>query len=165
MWQESTPAIEIMITSARPTHPFSAIQVYVGKDAIMATPAMSVLIRGRKLYGNVQLPFPSSLLCQGCHIPAQPSIGLRHVAGSYLQETWESLSAGGLIMSASHNPGGPKEDWGIKFNYTSGEPAPERITDAIFGYTTKIFELKMADIPKTDLSKIGTHFYGEFEVR
>jgi phosphoglucomutase len=38
-------------------------------------------------------------------------------------------------MSASHNPGGPKEDWGIKFNYNSGEPAPERITDAIFKYT------------------------------
>ena len=67
-------------------------------------------------------------------------------------------------MSASHNPGGPKEDWGIKFNYSSGEPAPERITDAIYGYTTKISELKMADIPETDLSKIGTHSYGEFEV-
>ena len=67
-------------------------------------------------------------------------------------------------MSASHNPGGPKEDWGIKFNYSSGEPAPERITDAIYGYTTKISGLKMADIPETDLSKIGTHSYGEFEV-
>ena len=66
-------------------------------------------------------------------------------------------------MSASHNPGGPDEDWGIKFNYSSGEPAPERITDAIFGYTTKISELKMADIPETDLSKIGSHSYGDFE--
>lgn len=67
-------------------------------------------------------------------------------------------------MSASHNPGGPKEDWGIKFNYKSGEPAPEKITDAIFGYTTKISELKMAEIPETDLSKIGNHAYGDFEV-
>ena len=67
-------------------------------------------------------------------------------------------------MSASHNPGGPKEDWGIKFNYTSGEPAPEKITDAIFGYTTKISELRMAEIPETDLSKIGCHAYGDFEV-
>lgn len=75
-----------------------------------------------------------------------------------------SAYAGGLIMSASHNPGGPKEDWGIKFNYNSGEPAPERITDAIFGYTTKISELNMAEIPETDLSAIGTHAYGDFEV-
>ena len=34
-----------------------------------------------------------------------------------------------LIMSASHNPGGENEDWGIKFNYNGGEPAPEKITD------------------------------------
>lgn len=68
-------------------------------------------------------------------------------------------------MSASHNPGGPKEDWGIKFNYTAGEPAPERITDKIFGFTQDISELKFAEIPDTDLSKIGTQAYGDFEVR
>jgi len=68
-------------------------------------------------------------------------------------------------MSASHNPGGPKEDWGIKFNYNSGEPAPERITDAIFKFTQTIDSLKEADIPDTDLSKIGTTKYGDFEVR
>ena len=67
-------------------------------------------------------------------------------------------------MSASHNPGGPKEDWGIKFNYNSGEPAPERITDAIFKYTQTIDALKEADIPDTDLSKTGTTKYGDFEV-
>lgn len=68
-------------------------------------------------------------------------------------------------MSASHNPGGPKEDWGIKFNYTNGEPAPEKITDKIFGFTEKISELKIADIPDTDLSKLGSSKYGDFEVR
>ena len=73
-------------------------------------------------------------------------------------------SAGGLIMSASHNPGGPEEDWGIKFNYSSGEPAPERITDAIFGFTQNISELKFANIPDTNLSAIGSHTYGSFEV-
>ncbi len=67
-------------------------------------------------------------------------------------------------MSASHNPGGPKEDWGIKFNYTAGEPAPERITDKIYGFTQDINELKFAEIPDTDLSKIGSHSYGDFEV-
>lgn len=66
-------------------------------------------------------------------------------------------------MSASHNPGGPKEDWGIKFNYSSGEPAPERITDAIFKYTQSIKELKSAEIPDIDLSKIGNNKFGSFE--
>jgi phosphoglucomutase len=72
--------------------------------------------------------------------------------------------SGGLIMSASHNPGGPKEDWGIKFNYSSGEPAPERITDAIYKYTQSIKELKTADLPDIDLAKIGNNKFGGFEV-
>jgi len=67
-------------------------------------------------------------------------------------------------MSASHNPGGPKEDWGIKFNYSSGEPAPERITDAIYKYTQSIKELKTADLPDIDLAKIGNNKFGSFEV-
>lgn len=71
---------------------------------------------------------------------------------------------GGLIMSASHNPGGPKEDWGIKFNYSGGEPAPERITDKIFGFTQSIDELKVADLPEVDISREGLQTFGEFEV-
>lgn len=67
-------------------------------------------------------------------------------------------------MSASHNPGGPKEDWGIKFNYSSGEPAPERITDAIFKYTQSIKEYKTADLPDIDLAKVGNNKFGSFEV-
>lgn len=57
-------------------------------------------------------------------------------------------------MSASHNPGGPDNDFGIKFNYTGGEPAPEYITDKIFGETTKVSVLHMADVADVDLSKV-----------
>ena len=57
-------------------------------------------------------------------------------------------------MTASHNPGGPENDFGIKFNYSAGEPAPERITDKIFGETIKISTLKFADVPDVDLSKV-----------
>ncbi len=71
---------------------------------------------------------------------------------------------GGFIMSASHNPGGPKEDWGIKFNYTSGEPAPEKITDEIYGFTQTVDTLKMADIPDVDLSQCGVTKFGDFAV-
>ena len=61
---------------------------------------------------------------------------------------------GGLIMSASHNPGGPTNDFGIKFNYSAGEPAPERITDKIYGETMKVDKLLMASIPDVDLTKV-----------
>jgi len=71
---------------------------------------------------------------------------------------------GGFIMSASHNPGGPTEDWGIKFNYSAGEPAPEKITDEIYGYTQTVNVLKMAEIPDVDLTKIGVTKFGDFEV-
>ena len=73
-------------------------------------------------------------------------------------------ASGGFIMSASHNPGGPDEDWGIKFNYSSGEPAPEKITDRIYGFTQTVDVLKMADLPDVDLSLCGTTNFGDFEV-
>ncbi|XP_010272614.1 PREDICTED: phosphoglucomutase, chloroplastic isoform X1 [Nelumbo nucifera] len=71
---------------------------------------------------------------------------------------------GGFIMSASHNPGGPEYDWGIKFNYNSGQPAPESITDKIYGNTLSISEIKMAEIPDVDLTCLGVTAYGNFSV-
>ncbi|KAH9626058.1 hypothetical protein KSS87_001983 [Heliosperma pusillum] len=71
---------------------------------------------------------------------------------------------GGFIMSASHNPGGPEYDWGIKFNYSSGQPAPESITDKIYGNTLSISEIKIANIPDVDLSRVGVTKFGNFIV-
>ena len=49
---------------------------------------------------------------------------------------------GGIILSASHNPGGPDGDFGIKYNIGNGGPAPEKITDAIFARTKTIDRLQ-----------------------
>lgn len=73
-------------------------------------------------------------------------------------------AAGGFIMSASHNPGGPNEDWGIKFNSSGGEPAPEKLTDAIYGFTRSVAVLRVADIPDVDLSRVGVTSFSGFEV-
>ncbi|MFW5442861.1 MAG: alpha-D-glucose phosphate-specific phosphoglucomutase [Methylococcaceae bacterium] len=62
---------------------------------------------------------------------------------------------GGIILSASHNPGGPKEDFGIKYNINNGGPAPEKFTDALYENTIKITEYKTADIADVDLDHIG----------
>ncbi len=63
---------------------------------------------------------------------------------------------GGIILSASHNPGGPDDDFGIKYNTSNGGPAPEKITDAIFVNSTKIQTYKIVDdLPEVDLSSIG----------
>jgi len=71
---------------------------------------------------------------------------------------------GGLVLSASHNPGGPHEDFGIKYNIGNGGPAPEKITDAIFANTKKIGEYRIADIGAVDLSRIGSFEAGGMAV-
>jgi phosphoglucomutase len=63
---------------------------------------------------------------------------------------------GGLILSASHNPGGPDGDFGIKFNGANGGPAPEKVTDAIYACTLKIRELRSTDTPDVNLDLIGS---------
>jgi phosphoglucomutase len=71
---------------------------------------------------------------------------------------------GGIILSASHNPGGPDGDFGIKFNASNGGPAPEKITDAIYARTCKISEYRIVDSEPVDLGKPGTSTVGGMTV-
>ncbi|MEZ2333291.1 alpha-D-glucose phosphate-specific phosphoglucomutase [Mesorhizobium sp. RCC_202] len=71
---------------------------------------------------------------------------------------------GGIILSASHNPGGPHEDFGIKYNAGNGGPAPEKITDAIFAKSKEINSFKIADIGTIDIDTIGTVKAGDMTV-
>lgn len=63
---------------------------------------------------------------------------------------------GGIILSASHNPGGPDGDFGIKFNAANGGPAPEKLTDQIFARSKSITSYRIATTPDVDLSRLGT---------
>jgi len=63
---------------------------------------------------------------------------------------------GGIILSASHNPGGPEGDFGVKYNIGAGGPAPEKITDAIFARTKTIDAYKISDAPDIDIDRLGT---------
>jgi phosphoglucomutase len=64
---------------------------------------------------------------------------------------------GGLILSASHNPGGPDGDFGIKYNAGNGGPASEKITEAVFARSKVIDRYLTVEAPDVDLGKIGTH--------
>merc|ERR1719487_1350672 len=68
---------------------------------------------------------------------------------------------GGFILSASHNPGGIDEDFGIKYNCENGGPAPEKVTDLIFKNTTTISEYKICKaVADVDTSTPGTFDLG-----
>ncbi|GIT92960.1 alpha-D-glucose phosphate-specific phosphoglucomutase [Jannaschia pagri] len=71
---------------------------------------------------------------------------------------------GGIILSASHNPGGPDEDFGIKFNTPNGGPAAEGVTAAIFERTTTIDSYRKLDAPDLDLSALGDASIGDMVV-
>ena len=71
---------------------------------------------------------------------------------------------GGLVLSASHNPGGPDEDFGIKYNVGNGGPAPEKVTDAIHARTLTIDQYRILDAADVDLDHIGTSRMGDMLV-
>ncbi|MCJ2182042.1 alpha-D-glucose phosphate-specific phosphoglucomutase [Novosphingobium sp. 1949] len=73
-------------------------------------------------------------------------------------------ASGGLILSASHNPGGPDEDFGIKYNIANGGPAPEAVTEAIYARTTAIDAWRTIDTPDIDLDTLGSVLVGTMTV-
>ena len=66
-------------------------------------------------------------------------------------------AAGGLILSASHNPGGPDGDFGIKYNTANGGPAPEKVTEAIYARTLDIANYRIAGGEDIPLDAVATH--------
>ncbi len=73
-------------------------------------------------------------------------------------------AAGGLILSASHNPGGPDGDFGIKFNTANGGPAPEAVTETIYRRSREIERYRILPADDIDLERIGETRLGEMQV-
>lgn len=77
-------------------------------------------------------------------------------ASCVIRERENGVCIGGFLLTASHNPGGPEEDFGVKYNCENGNPAPESLTNAIFEESTKIEKIKKIQLTDFDLSKIAT---------
>ncbi len=76
----------------------------------------------------------------------------------------KNQASGGLVLSASHNPGGPDEDFGIKYNVSNGGPAPEKYTDEFYRQSKIISEYKIAEIEDIDLDSTGEQQIETFKV-
>lgn len=71
---------------------------------------------------------------------------------------------GGIILSASHNPGGPKGDFGVKYNISNGGPAPEKVTEDIYARSKVIDKYQILEAPDVDLETLGESQLGAMVV-
>ncbi|HWD59572.1 MAG TPA: alpha-D-glucose phosphate-specific phosphoglucomutase [Stellaceae bacterium] len=71
---------------------------------------------------------------------------------------------GGIVLSASHNPGGPQGDFGIKYNVANGGPAPERVTEAIYRHSQTIAAYRTLETADVPLDRLGSTRLGGMEL-
>jgi phosphoglucomutase len=76
----------------------------------------------------------------------------------------EEKAYGGIVLSASHNPGGPDGDFGIKYNITNGGPAPEKVTEAIYSRSQVIDRYKILEAADINLDREGSFRLGTMSV-
>lgn len=134
-------------------------------DAVQPSPGATLVIGGDGRYHN------RAVIQQAIRIAAANGYGRVLVGqGGILSTPAASCvirrhgASGGLILSASHNPGGPDEDFGIKYNIANGGPAPEAVTDAIHARTQAIDRWLTIDAPDVALDTLGTVQVGQTTV-
>jgi len=136
--------VQSVFNAVRPEDGFAGKTLVVGGDGRYYNPeATQLVIRMAAAAG-----FARVMVGQGgiLSTPAASCVIRKHKA------------FGGLILSASHNAGGPDGDFGIKFNAANGGPAPEHITDAIYAASLAIGQYQLAaDTPDVDLARVAIH--------
>ena len=134
-------------------------------DVVEAEPGSTLVIGGDGRFHN------RSVIQQAIRIAAANGYGRALIGRGGILSTPAAShvirkygASGGLILSASHNPGGPGGDFGIKYNIAKGGPAPESVTEAIFQRTSTIDRILTVQADDLDLDSIGSSKVGEMTV-
>ncbi|MDP2822233.1 MAG: alpha-D-glucose phosphate-specific phosphoglucomutase [Sulfuritalea sp.] len=134
-------------------------------DTIVAPPGSTLVLGGDGRYYNREA-IQAILRMAAANGVAKVLVGqggiLSTPAASAVIRKYRSF--GGLILSASHNPGGPEGDFGIKYNTGNGGPAPEKITDAIYARSRALTRYRIVEAPDVALDEIGCYTLGEMSV-
>ena len=122
----------------------------------------TLVVGGDGRYGNIEAIEKIVQICIAHKVQKVivPKYGLLSTpATSHLIRKENAI--GGIILSASHNPGGIDGDFGVKLNISNGGPAPEIITNKIFKASQLLTSYKICKIQLPDFSEYGTYSYGE----
>jgi phosphoglucomutase len=142
--------VQAVFNAVRPASGFDGLTLVIGGDGrYYNTDAIQIVMRMAAANGFARVLVGAGGILS---TPAASCVIRKH--GAF----------GGLILSASHNPGGPDGDFGIKFNSANGGPASETITDAIYAQTLAIDGYLIVDTPPIDLAHIASHRIGEMRI-
>ncbi len=142
--------VQSVFNAVRPAGGFDGLTLVIGGDGrYYNTDAIQIVIRMAAANGFARVLVGAGGILS---TPAASCVIRKH--GAF----------GGLILSASHNPGGPDGDFGIKFNAANGGPASETITDAIYAQTLTIDTYLIVDAPLINLAHIASHPLGAMRV-
>jgi phosphoglucomutase len=134
-------------------------------DTIGNCIGQTLVIGGDGRYYNrpaVQIILKMSAAAGFSHIKVGQGGILSTPAASCVIRKYQAM--GGIILSASHNPGGPTGDFGIKYNTGNGGPAPEKVTEAIFDRTKTIEQYRLLEAQDVDLDRLGKTMLGSMLV-
>ena len=125
----------------------------------------TLILGGDGRYGNISAIKKIIQICVAHHVGKViiPKNGLLSTpATSHLIRKEDAI--GGIILSASHNPGGIEGDFGVKLNIATGGPAPESITNQIYQYSQLLKTYKISKIQVPDLDKLGVFSFDQTSI-
>jgi phosphoglucomutase len=134
-------------------------------DSVALPPGSTIVVGGDGRYHNreaVQVILRLAAANGVAHVVVGRGGILSTPAASHLIR--KRGAAGGIILSASHNPGGPDGDFGVKYNGANGGPAPEKVTDQIAARTKAIDRYRVLDAADVSLDEVGTVRLGDMRV-